>query len=666
VCGIVGIADLESRPPDDDVLGRMLRAIAHRGPDGCGTFDDVGVRLGHRRLSILDPTEAGAQPMERHGCVVIHNGEIYNYLELADELRLKGYTFTTETDTEVMLAAYDAWGPNAVSRFNGMWAFALWDRRRRRLLLSRDRVGVKPLYFRTAPRSVLFASEVTALVAGGPSDGDGWRPEPQLTVVRDFLVRGLVDHSEYTFIDGIRSLPPGHSLIIEDGSLRFDRYWPPPLLTDDARPAVTGEDLRRDHARVEEFRALFDESVRLRLRSDVALGTCLSGGIDSSSIVATASLLLNSPRPHGSVDASRHERAPRFAFHARFPDKHVDESRYAELVARQSQLEVVYSSPTIASLRATIVPVLRAQGEPFAGSSVFAQFAIMESAHARRVKVLLDGQGGDEVLAGYLPYLGYRSAGLIQAGRLDGVPGEMRRQVAFGSVTPAAALRYTVRALMPRTLVEFTRSASAGRSGLRVSGDLERCQTAARQHDQSGTALSRRLWQDLVSENLPALLRYEDRNSMAFGIEARVPFLDYRLVEFAMALPDRLKISNGMTKAILRQAMADRLPHEVVARRDKVGFATPQSAWLRASRAESAQLLGRNAQVLDRGWVRRSEVERVMSPQARGDAPQQQLWRLLILELWLQELWPASPGSTSHGSTAGQRPTLPTVDNPGR
>lgn len=658
MCGIVGRLAFESRPAHADAIEQMLAAVAHRGPDGHGSFADDRIQLGHHRLSILDPTPAGAQPMRRHNTVIVHNGEIYNYLELAEELRGRGYVFSTDTDTEVILAAYDAWGLDAIGRFNGMWAFALWDIRKQRLLLSRDRLGVKPLYYHATPRSLSFASEVPALVAPSASDGDGWVPQPELTAVRDFLVRGLLDHSELTFVKGILALPAGHSMLVgADGDARLNRYWGPPTLSDDARARVRGSDAARDRARVDEFRALFEDSVRLRLRSDVAVGTCLSGGLDSSAVVATATAILNAPRRPGSADASGHERAPRLAFHVRFPEQGVDESRYADLVARQSGLELVYRSPTMSAVVETILPVLRAQGEPFAGSSVFAQFALMQAAHSRDVKVLLDGQGGDEVLAGYLPFLGYRSAGLIRAGHVLDVPRELRAQVRFGSVGPAAALRAAIRALMPNAAVERVRSIG-GRYGLRVSGELARVETAARRHREPGTVLARRLWQDVAHDTLPALLRYEDRNSMAFGIEARVPFLDYRLVEYALALPDRLKISNGMTKAILRRAMTDRLPTEVLARRDKVGFATPQRGWLRDARTEIEQMLLDEGQLIGRGWLRRSEVERVTSGLFGVGTTHEQLWRALIVEAWLRTVWPVGPQSPALGSglTANLRP----------
>jgi asparagine synthase (glutamine-hydrolysing) len=637
MCGIAGLMTDDRERADVRVLPSLMAAIAHRGPDGNGTYSNGTVQLAHSRLSILDPTDAAAQPMERHGRVLIHNGEIYNYLELADELRAKGYTFTTESDTEVILAAYDAWDLDAFARFNGMWALAIVDRQARRLVLSRDRLGIKPLYYRVAGRSVVFASTVPAIVRAAPiHDADSWRLDPDLTTVRDFLVRGLVDHSEATFIEGIRAVRPAHSLIIEEGACRPVRYWGPPALSDDTRADVRGEDARRDASRVDEFRALFDDAVRVHLRSDTPIGTCLSGGLDSSSIVASVATILDTPRPSGSVDASAHEQRPRLAFHARFPELGVDESKFAEIVAERCRVELVFRSPALTSVFESIGPVLRAQGEPFGGTSVIAQYAVMEAANSRHLKVLLDGQGGDELLAGYLPYLGYRTAGLIRSGDAPASLNELRDQVRSGTLDAPDALSSMIRGLAPGDVVEAIRSRSGGRHGIRVTDELARHGTAAQHHAEPGTPLARRLWQDIASESLPALLRYEDRNSMAFGIEARVPFLDTRLVEFALLLPDRLKVGRGVTKAILRGAMAGRVPTEILTRRDKVGFATPQLFWMRQARSEIERRLVAG-QIVKRGWVTRTEVMRLLEQLVPHGRTHEQLWRAVILEAWLDD-----------------------------
>lgn len=637
MCGIAGILHFDGRPVDPNELESMLAPMAHRGPDGSGRHVEGGIGLGHWRLSILDPTPAGAQPMVRNGSWLVHNGEIYNFLELAAELRDLGHRLETATDTEVILAAYEQWGIDAFRRFNGMWALGLWDARRGLLLLSRDRFGVKPLLIRRSPDGIAFASEMGGVLAS-PGHSADRSPEPNVAAVRDFLVRGLTDHSNETFIAGVTALPPAHVLVVEAGRERLVRYWNQPTLADDARPQVRGADRRRDDGLVEEFRALFDDAVRLRLRADVPIGSCLSGGLDSSSIVAAFSSMLHADPPATAALESSRERIPRFAFHARFPGL-VDESQFAELAARKAGLTMIYSTPEPGALTETMAPVLRAQGEPFAGSSIYAQYHVMESAHRAGLKVLLDGQGGDEVCGGYTYYHGVRTAGLLRAGRLLGAAGEMREQVRHGALGATEAMFSTGRGMLSDRVNEQVRRIAGGRWGIAIGDELERAGTLRREHDAPGTMLARRLWQEVTSDSLPALLRYEDRNSMAFGIEARVPLLDYRLVELSVRLPDRLRVNGGVTKVVLRRAMAGRVPREILARRDKLGFATPQGRWLDAGRAEIAARL-RRGQVVERGWIAPREIERLLNGTRRTGGDRSQLWRAFVLEEWLGTLWP--------------------------
>ena len=653
MCGIAGIVGLDGGPVDVPPVERMVCALAHRGPDGSGIHVDDGVVLGHLRLSILDPTDAGAQPMRRGETVLVHNGEVYNYLELAAELRDLGEQITTGTDTEVILAAYARWGPDAVARFNGMFAFALWDAERQRLLLARDRMGVKPLYLRRTRRSLGFASEPGAFIAASALDpDDGWVPEPNLGVVHDFLARGWTDHSLETFIDGVTALPPAHALVVEAGRERLFRYWEAPELADDDRPASGAVDRRRDEALVEEFRATFDSSVRLRLRSDVPIGTCLSGGLDSSSIVMTVSELLATER------SSEHEQAPRLGFHARFPDDGVDESAYAELVAQKAGIRLVHTTPAGAPLLGAVLPVLRAQGEPFVSGSIVAQHAVMGAAHAEGIKVLLDGQGADELLGGYDLYLGTRPAGLALTGQLLDAARELRAQVARGPSTAGSAMSRALHAGLPRGAVEVIRGATGGRYGVQGAGPLADGTARADRGSRPGTFLANRLWQELTTDGLPALLRYEDRNSMAFGIEARVPFLDVRLIELAVRLPDRLRVDRGVTKAILRRAIGPRLPQAVSRRRDKVGFEVPQRAWLSAGRADVTDLV-RGGQVVQRGWVSATEVERVLDDGFGGGRGTDHLWRLFIVEAWLRMLWPDAGGAGGEAAWAAATEAQP-------
>ena len=642
VCGIAGILRVDGGLVERDPLERMVGALAHRGPDGSGIHVDAVIGLGHRRLSILDPTPAGAQPMMRGRSALVHNGEVYNYLELIAELRDHGERFDTGTDTEVMLAAYRVWGVDAVSRFNGMFAFALWDADKQRLLLARDRMGVKPLYLRRTGRSLAFASELSAFVAGRPLDaGDRWAPEPHLGAVNDFLVRGWTDHSTATFLDGVTALPAAHVLIVEPDKELLVRYWGPPILADDDRPAVRGTDENRDARLVEEFRTRFDSSVRLRLRSDVPIGTCLSGGLDSSSIVATVAEL--------SGGGESHQQVPRLGFHARFPEHGIDESAFAELVARRARIRLVHSTPAGHPLLSAVVPVLRAQGEPYGGGSVNAQYAVMAAAHEQGIKVLLDGQGADELLGGYLPYLGLRSAGLVFSGRPIGAMRELSAQVRRGPYSAGGVLSAAVNGGLPRGTLETIRDHSGGVFGIQSAALLGRESASGKSRREPGTFLASRLWHALSTQGLPTLLRYEDRNSMAFGIEARVPFLDVRLVELAVRLPDRLRIDSGTTKVVLRRAMKGRLPAVVAGRRDKLGFAAPQQAWLADGRPQIVALL-RGGQVVQRGWVAPREVERVLAQGLSGGRKTEQLWRLFITEAWLRMLWPDAGGAVGRAA----------------
>lgn len=638
VCGIAGVISLEGSVPSPATVEGMLARLSHRGPDDEGLFHDDQVVLGHRRLSILDPTPAGAQPMRRGDTWLIHNGEIYNYLELAEELRRSGHILESESDTEVILAAYQEWGLDAVGRFNGMWAFALWDAVRHRLVLSRDRMGVKPLYLRRTSRSLVFASEVAALAQTWPVDAtDGWTPAPDLALVRDFLVSGAVDHTDRTFIEGITSLPPGHSLMVERDHTRLERYWSTPTLADDDRPFVSGRDMTRDGELVEEFRAAFDRSVQLQLRSDVPVGTCLSGGLDSSSIVVTAAQKLAGLRAGNYLDASRHEQQPRLAFHARYPEHGIDESRYAKMVAAAAEVSLVYPETRRDGLMSELLPALRAQGEPFGGASILAQHSVMRVAASKGLKVLLDGQGADELLGGYDFYLGVRAAGLLRRGRIQEAVEELRAAVAARTLSPGLALKGLLRSLAHGRPNELARRASAGRFGIRVEPVLRRAESTPRRSKERGTYLARRLWQDL--RGMSALLRYEDRNSMAFGIEARVPFLDVNLVELAVKLPDRLRVGGGMTKVVLRRAMAGRLPEPVRDRRDKLGFAAPEAAWLSRDLPLVRALLF-EGQMVGRGWVSRGEVSRIVNDHARVHT---QLWRLLVMECWLRLTFASGP-----------------------
>jgi asparagine synthase (glutamine-hydrolysing) len=621
MCGIAGIVDLRGSGPSMDDLALMLNALRHRGPDDVGSVKLGPAAIGMRRLSILDTSARGHQPMQSGECWIVFNGEIYNFLELAEELETLGTRFTSSSDTEVILAAYQVWGIDCVKRFNGIWAFGLWDNRTQELHLSRDRFGVKPLFLAQRGGKLAFASEIKALIE---LDWVSRSPEPG--AISAFLRDGLTDHTDATFFAGIRRLAAATTLTIGASRAMENRYWGPSYLGTDSSVEASSQD--QEH--IEALRSLLIDAVALQLRSDVSLGSCLSGGIDSSSIVSIASGLRKNTLSAPGVRQRHREAQAQLAFFADFDEPGISERHYADIVAARTGVRLITTTPQPADLIDTINQIVKAQDEPFGSTSIVAQFFVMKAASEAGVKVLLDGQGADEILAGYPPYLAMRYGGALRTGgaRSGCV---VARMMAQGSIRPVQTMVYAALGThpLPANLRRFRLPSSA------LGGALRNAYLApAAPPAPTGTVLSSNLWRQVSSENLPALLRFEDRNSMAFGIEARVPFLDHRVVELALALPDRLKIDGTEQKAALRRSMDGIVPDAVIERRDKIAFRTPQTAWLQSS---AAFLAGTTTPVAERhGLLRRGTVERLIRGFEAGKVRDDHLWRILSLELWLR------------------------------
>src|ERR687887_2466059 len=483
----------------------MAAELDHRGPDRSGSFADEGVALGFRRLAIIDLSDAGDQPFASDDGTLqlVHNGEVYNYRELRRELEAHGHRFRGATDTGVVLAAYREWGGGWVGRFNGMWAFAVWDGPRRRLFASRDRFGVKPFYYRLDGERLAFASEPRAFRANPAT-----RLEPNPRAVREYLEQAYLDHTEETFFAGIRKLPPAHSLVFDEEGLRVERYWrlephDPPA----GDPAET-------------VRELFLDSVRLRLRSDVPLGTALSGGIDSSAIAVCVDHLLRTEAENAVAVGARQR-----TFTAYFEVPGFDERPYAEAVVERTRAEPHWISFSDAELVNDLPRIVEAQGEPFGSTSICAGWYVMREAKRSGLTVMLDGQGGDEVLAGYRAHLGHRLADLLAQGRL----GELRAELAsFRSEHSAVALLTAMsRPFAPESVTRLV-PARTRRPATLVHPDLRGLPAAAA---ANGSAFPDRLRRHqqliLTRRGPPEPPRYEARDSMAHSLEARVPFLDY-------------------------------------------------------------------------------------------------------------------------------------------
>lgn len=615
MCGICGVV-APGRPPERETVAGMMAALGHRGPDGSGTFAGDGVALGHRRLSIIDLSDAGRQPFaSADGALqLVHNGEVYNYRELRRELEARGHRFRSATDTEVILAAYAEWGDACVRRFNGMWAFALWDGRRRRLFCSRDRFGVKPFLYRWDGERLVFGSEPAAFRADPHA-----RPRPNRRAVRDFLEQGYADHLDETFLAGLRRLPAAHSLVVDERGLRLERYWR-------LEPAETPP-----AAAAGRFRELFLDAVRLRLRADVPVGTALSGGLDSSAIACAVDHLL-STEAEAALPVGERQRT----FTVGFAEPGFDERPYARAVTERIRSEPHWITFDDRGVVETLPQVVEAQGEPFGSTSVVAQWHVMREARRAGIKVMLDGQGGDEVLAGYPTTLPYRLADLLAGGRPRALLREARAWARLQGLPPHALAQAAATPFLPEPL-RWRLRARRGDARELVHPELRSLAPTEERDRGDGLPdrLRRRYAGILLERGLPELLRYEDRNSMAHSLEARVPFLDYRLVELAYGLPAEELVRDGVTKRILRRALADLLPPPVRQRTDKLGFVTPEGSFLRGALGELAEEVFASKALAERGFVDARAARARLAAHRRGELTAGfELFRVLSLELW--------------------------------
>ncbi|MEM7348575.1 MAG: asparagine synthase (glutamine-hydrolyzing), partial [Chloroflexota bacterium] len=629
MCGIFGLYNIDNKPGNLDVVRQATTSLHHRGPDDEGyllansqtgqtvlaggidthsalnlpsihTVDDqlFDLAFGFRRLSILDLSPAGHQPMATADkqCFIVFNGEIYNYLELRAELMTYGYQFRTQTDTEVVLAAYQQWGVDCLSRFNGMWGFAIWDTRRRQLFCARDRFGIKPFYYWFDATSFIFASEIKALL-----ELPQVTRQPNDAIIYDYLTYGYVDHTEETFFSNIKQILPAHYLLIKDGQLTQHRYWD--IDPNNIAPPVSDESVYH-----EQFYNLFEDAIRIHLRSDVPIGTCLSGGLDSSSIVCVANKLLFSDQILSSDLVGKQQKTFSFCVE----DHHLDEREYIEHVLSAINGQPNYVFPQAGELIDDIPQLMWHQDEPFVSTSMYAQWRVMKMVSQHGVKVLLDGQGGDEVLAGYNLH-NYYWASLLQRGRFA----ELLREIsAYRNLFSSSIPNMMIQTLAPHTPLQIKKIIR-----LQRKVGLQKAFSQTYQHRLPEPSrhyrdhLQNRLYGLLTYHLLPSLLRYEDRNSMAFSIESRVPFLDYRLVEYLFSLPANQKIQSGYSKAILRKSMVGVLPKPVQMRTSKLGYSTPEKKWLSGGLNNWMQDLLNSDACKTRGYLDVPQIMEALDPQ---------------------------------------------------
>jgi asparagine synthase (glutamine-hydrolysing) len=564
MCGIAGILSTSLEPIAEGHLKKMINAITHRGPDGEGTWsnENQNVFLGHRRLSVIDLSENAAQPMHYlNRYTIVHNGEIYNYIELKEILTDKGYSFQSQSDTEIILAAYDFWKEECLKHFDGMFAFAIWDENEQQLFAARDRFGEKPFYYYEDARYLLFASEMKALWAAGVEKSIDEK------MMLNYLTLGYVQNAadkEQTFFNNIYSLPPAHYFKYTPSSHRLvvKKYW---RLDKEIRIATTAEEA------IEKFNALFTAAVKRRLRSDVTVGTSLSGGLDSSSIVSTMQEL-------------KTNEAEIKTFSAVFPGFEKDESPYIDLITDKTGLHNFKTHPDADGLIKEFEKLCYHQEEPFSSSSIYAQFKVFELAKQQQVKVLLDGQGADETLAGYHKYIHWYLQEVLSRHKLGATQKEIialkKNNIPFNwNITNYFAAFLPMHAAMQLEKNEYRKIIHQPDITPEFL-KLQRGREWEGIHKPAVTKLNDILHFNTIEFGLEELLRYADRNSMAHGIEVRLPFLDHTLVEFIFSLPSNLKIHEGWTKWMLRKAMDKKLPGDIVWRKDKVGYEPPQQQWM--------------------------------------------------------------------------------------
>lgn len=564
MCGICGIINFNQQQVEESPIRNMMQIMKHRGPDDEGVFIENNVGLGFVRLSILDLSMAGHQPMFSHDnkYIIVFNGEIYNYIELREELIKEGIKFGSQTDTEVLLNAYIHWGEDCLSRFNGMWAFAIYNRENKTIFIARDRFGIKPFYYLTTKEYFAFCSEIPPLLSLLNK-----KPTPDYQSIFDFLVFSRTDQTERTFFSEIKKLQHGCKLTIEIG--------PQPPIPDSQSLIPNPQlkikkwyDLRKRVSKTEgfknadEYKELFSSAVGLRLRSDVAVGVCLSGGLDSSSIV---SVLLND-----------FDKKDLNTFSAVYKKGQTgDETEFIQEY-KISLKNMFFTTPDAYSLKEDLSQFVKAHGEPIPSTSPYAQYKVMKLARGK-VVVTLDGQGADEELAGYHYFFGFYFKDLLIHGRVAKLIKEMFQYLTIH------------RSLMGIKSFLFFMLPKSVRTNVRVREKGYLIKDFADKFKDSNSIAgnlygSKNLTDALLDHfeyKLEHLLKWEDRNSMWFSLEARVPFLDFRLVEKTLATKSDWKIKNGMTKFILREAMNGILSEKIRLRQDKIGFETPQDEWLR-------------------------------------------------------------------------------------
>ena len=627
MCGIAGIIYKNNQVVSENEIKQMTDSLAHRGPDAEGSFLENNIGLGHRRLAIIDLSDAGRQPMLSSDgrFVITFNGEIYNYIELREELHRSGITFSTETDTEVIIESYRFWGENCFNRFNGMWAFCLYDKENKKVILCRDRFGVKPLYYLWDDKKLAFASEAKAIL-------EVFSEEiiPNNKAIYRLLRSTPEDRDETTYYKNIKSLKKATYVEIDLQDFKWSQYDYWHVDTTKFREKwIDGKNVYKT------CKELLENAVRIRLRADVDVGSCLSGGLDSSIIVGIC---------------NKREHAKMHTFSSVYKDKECNEKEFIDAVNKFNNTipHIIYPEPSGKDIIECFKKIIKYHDGPNSGASLYSQYSVMEGASSV-VKVLLDGQGADELFGGYIPYYYYYISDLLRkntpistvkaVNTLAIIDTEWRKMAS--SIGMDDIILYLGEYFYKHIKKKWDSKGTIDNKPdppMFTEEFLKKTDTSINyeKYPVDGV-LNTVLCKEILRDGIPHLVHNEDGNSMAFSVETRLPFLDYRLVEFALALDAKHKIKGEWTKYILRRCCKQYLPSSVCRRKNKMGFPAPFSRWLREGEQKERfrELIYSFA---DRNIVPRETIDYYyqthMNEKQDNNAI---LYKFLVIELWLRD-----------------------------